>query len=303
MYSFGSPAGDSGKLTVLYNRDLASASHASVSAETAAAVSSAVAGTRPSYLLALWTLWLREVRGFYRQRARVIAGLATPLIFWFVLGSGFGASITSSGSDNYLEFFFPGAVTLTVLFASIFSNISVIEDRREGFLLSVLVAPIPRYIMVLGKILGATTIGAMQGAMLLPLIPILGIRFDWLALLAMASLVMLMAFGLTGVGFYFAWKLNSTQGFHSVMNILLMPMWLLSGALFPLDGASLWMRALMTVNPLMYGVVGFRRILFGDQVVVGPSLLTCWTVSLLFAGVALALAVSVSSRPSAKSLS
>jgi len=257
---------------------------------------------RPSYLLGLWTLWLREVRGFYRQRARVIAGLATPLIFWFVLGSGFGASIAAGGSDNYLEFFFPGAVTLTVLFASIFSNISVIEDRREGFLLSVLVAPMPRYVMVLGKILGATTIGALQGAMLLPLIPLLGIQFDGRALLSMAVLVMLMAFGLTGLGFYFAWKLNSMQGFHSVMNILLMPMWLLSGALFPLDGASTWIRALMTINPLTYGVVGFRRILFGDQLVVGPSLLTCWTVTLVFAAVALALAVAVASRPSAKSL-
>jgi len=259
--------------------------------------------TPPSYLLALWTIWLREVRGFYRQRARVIAGLATPLIFWFVLGSGFGSSVSASGTENYLEFFFPGAVALTVLFTSIFSNISVIEDRREGFLLSVLVAPIPRAVMVLGKVLGATSVGAIQGALLLPLVPVLGISFGLSEAVQAACLVMAMAFGLTSLGFYFAWKLNSMQGFHSVMNILLMPMWLLSGALFPLDGASTWIRVLMTVNPLTYGVAGLRGILFGDAVAPGPSLLLCWGVTLAFAAVAFAATVAESSRPSAKNLS
>lgn len=259
--------------------------------------------THPSYLLALWTIWLREVRGFYRQRSRVIAGLATPLIFWFVLGSGFGSSVSAPGTETYLEFFFPGAVALTVLFTSIFSNISVIEDRREGFLLSVLVAPIPRAVMVLGKVLGATSVGAIQGALLLPLVPVLGISFGLSEAVQAACLVMAMAFGLTSLGFYFAWKLNSMQGFHSVMNVLLMPMWLLSGALFPLDGASTWIRMLMTLNPLTYGVAGLRGILFGDAVASGPSLPFCWGVTLAFAAVAFAATVAESSRPSAKNLS
>ncbi|MEZ5391677.1 MAG: ABC transporter permease [Bryobacterales bacterium] len=185
-----------------------------------------------SFWTTVGALWQREVRGFYRQKARVIAGLATPLIFWLALGAGFGKSL-STPTGGYMEFFFPGAVALVVLFASIFANISVIEDRREGFLLSVLVAPTPRMALVLGKILGATTIGSVQGALFLPLIPLLGIPVAVSGLPAAGAAVALMAFGLTSIGFFFAWRLNSIQGFHSVMNVVLMPMWLLSGGLFP----------------------------------------------------------------------
>ena len=276
-------------------------SHSPASAAATAATPQVRRG-RPSLLLSVWTLWLREVRGFYRQPARVTAGLATPLIFWFVLGSGFGTSLRGAASESYLEFFFPGAVTLVVLFASIFSNISVIEDRREGFLLSVLAAPTPRAAMVLGKVLGATTIGALQGLALLPLVPLLDIPFDWSRAIEIGAMVLAMAFGLTSIGFFFAWWLNSVQGFHAVMNIVLMPMWLLSSALFPLDGASPWIRWLTTVNPLTYGVAGMRRMLFGEAAG-GPSLAVCWAVTLAFGLASVALAVHQASRRSAKNLS
>jgi ABC-2 type transport system permease protein len=258
---------------------------------------------RPSFWLSVIVLWLREVRGFYRQPARVFAGIATPLIFWGVLGAGFGSSVHSSTGGGYSEFFFPGAVALVVLFASIFSSISIIEDRREGFLLSVLAAPVPRSSVVLGKILGATTIGALQGAAFLPLVPLLNLPVAWSAMPQAAAIILAMAFSLTSLGFYFAWKLNSMQAFHSVMNIVLMPMWLLSGAFFPVEGASSWIGWLMTANPMTYGVTALRRAMFAGQVIPGPSQPVCWAVTLGFGLVCFALAAYQAARPSAEALS
>jgi len=249
----------------------------------------------PSFGLSVATLWFREFQAFYRQPARVAAGIATPLIFWLALGSGFGTSIQTPSGGGYMEFFFPGAVALVVLFASIFSNISIIEDRREGFLLSVLVAPVSRSAMALGKILGATTIGAAQGLVFLPLIPLLGLPLIVTGLPEAGGLVLAMAFGLTGLGFFFAWRLNSVQGFHSIMNVVLMPMWLLSGALFPIDGASTWMSWMMRLNPLFYGVTGLRRTLSPVETG-GPSQTTCWIVLGVFCAASFTLAVWEASR-------
>ena len=183
-----------------------------------------------SLLLSIFTLWLREIRGFYRQRSRVIGGLATPLVFWLLLGSGFGTSLRTSTGSGYLEFFFPGSIALVVLFTAMFSNISIIEDRREGFILSVLVAPVSRWALVVGKILGTTTIGVIQGLVFLPLAPLVGIAVDPGRIPMLLAVLVALSIGLTGLGFFFAWWLNSVQGFHSVMNIVLMPMWLALGA-------------------------------------------------------------------------
>lgn len=256
----------------------------------------------PSLALGVATLWWREVRSFYRQRSRIVAALATPLLFWLVLGSGFGRSLQAPGAGNagYFEFFFPGTVALVVLFTAIFANISVIEDRREGFLLSVLVAPVPRLALVLGKVFGATTVGLLQGLLLLPLAPALGFSIRAARVPELVGMIFLLAFGLTCLGFCFAWRLNSVSGFHSVMNTILMPMWLLSGALFPLDGASAWVRWVMFVNPLSYGVGGLRHLLYEGGIAHGPSLLTCWIVSIAFAVVSLGTAAALAgSRSSA----
>jgi ABC-type polysaccharide/polyol phosphate export permease len=157
--------------------------------------------------------------------------------------------------------------------------------------------------MVLGKILGATSIGAVQGAVFLPLIPFLDIPVDWARFPEMALIVLTMAFGLTSLGFFFAWWLNSVQGFHAVMNVLLMPMWLLSGALFPPEGASPWMGYIMAANPLTYAVTGLRRLLFSGQEIAGPSMTLCWIVTGAFAVVAFGLAAYRASKPSAENLS
>ena len=256
-------------------------------------------------MLSVATLWLREVRGYYRQRSRVIGGLATPLVFWLLLGSGFGSSLRTSagGGESYLEFFFPGSIALVVLFTAMFSNISIIEDRREGFILSVLVAPVSRWALVAGKILGATTIGVVQGLMFLPLAPLVGISIDPARIPMLLAVLLTLAVGLTGLGFFFAWWLNSVQGFHSVMNIVLMPMWLLSGAVFPAEGAAAWVRWVMMVNPLSYGLTAFRYYLGpADAVAAGPSLTACWAVTLLFAAVTVAASFYQANRPSPDSL-
>lgn len=260
---------------------------------------------QPSLWLSVGTLWLRELRSFYRQRSRVIGGLATPLVFWILLGSGFGSSISiEAGNGGYLQFFYPGTVTLVVLFTSLFANISVIEDRREGFLLSVLVAPVSSRALVLGKVLGATTIGFLQGLVFLPLAPLAGISIELSKAPAIFAAIFLMAFTLTSVGFFFAWWLNSVQGFHSVMNVVLMPMWMLSGAVFPPDGASTWVRAVMMVNPLTYGVSALRHLLHDGEALAGiPALGLCWLMLTVCAVLALGAALYRASVRSANDLS
>lgn len=203
---------------------------------------------------------------FFRQRSRVIGALGSPLIFWLLLGSGVGRSFNAGpeagGAGGYLEYFFPGTVLLILLFTSIFSTISIIEDRKEGFLQAVLVAPVPRSAFVVGKLLGGTSLALMQGVLFMLLAPLAGIAFSTMpAALAMFAVV---AFGLTALGYIIAWKMDSTQGFHAIMNLFLIPMWLLSGAVFPVSGAPAWLKAIMMVNPLTYGLAAVRRLMYSS---------------------------------------
>lgn len=220
------------------------------------------------FWLPVASLWWREVVRFYRQPSRVIGGLASPLLFWVLIGSGLGTSFhhPAGGAEmRYLEYFFPGTLTLILLFTAIFSTVSVIEDRREGFLQAVLVAPISRASMVLAKILGGTTLAATQGFLFLLLLPAAGIRPTLLGLGLTVIMVLLAAFAMTGLGFLVAWPMESTQGFHSIMNLVLIPMWLLSGALFPAEGAAGPIRWMMRANPLSYAIDGLRITMYWDS--------------------------------------
>jgi ABC-2 type transport system permease protein len=195
----------------------------------------------------------------------VVGVLASPLVFWLVIGSGFGTSFRSGagpGQQHYLDYFYPGALIMIVLFTSIFTMMSVIEDRKEGFLLSVLVAPVPRSAIVLGKVLGGTTLSAIQGMIFLIFAPFADIHLDLVQILLIAVVVFLVSFALTALGFAIAWPMDSSQAFHGIVNLFLIPLWLLSGALFPMTGASPWIRALMYVNPLTYGVGALRALLY-----------------------------------------
>jgi ABC-2 type transport system permease protein len=216
-------------------------------------------------ILPAFTLWWREIVRFYRQRSRVVGVIASPLIFWVVIGSGFGTSFRSgntAGQQHYLDYFYPGALIMIVLFTSIFTMMSVIEDRKEGFLLSVMVAPVPRSAIVLGKVLGGTTLSAIQGLIFLAFAPLIGVRMGISDFLLVTLVVFLVSFALTALGFAIAWRMDSTQAFHAIINLFLIPLWLLSGAMFPLSGASGWLVWVMRANPLTYGVEALRGLLF-----------------------------------------
>ncbi len=218
-------------------------------------------------LLPAISLWRREVVRFYRNISRVVGILASPLLFWIVIGSGFGTSFRNNGADqHYLNFFFPGALIMIVLFTSIFAMMSLIEDRNEGFLLSVLVAPVSRSVIVLGKILGGTTLAMLQGVLFLVAAPFLGIHFTAATFLLILLDIFLVSFSLTALGFIIAWPMDSTQGFHAIINLFLIPLWLLSGSLFPISGASIWIRFLMRINPLTYGTEALRALVFPETV-------------------------------------
>jgi len=247
-------------------------------------------------VLPAFTLWWREIVRFYRQTTRVVGVLASPLVFWLVIGSGFGTSFRSGGGpgqQHYLDYFYPGALIMIVLFTSIFTMMSVIEDRKEGFLLSVLVAPVPRSAIVLGKVLGGTTLAALQGMVFLIFAPFAGVHLNPVQVLLVALVVFLVSFALTALGFAIAWPMDSSQAFHGIVNLFLIPLWLLSGALFPLEGASGWIRVIMRLNPLTYGVDALRGLLYpGMQTSFPPSkaMATLVLFSLVMFGLAFLMA-------------
>ena len=251
-------------------------------------------------LLATYTLWRREIVRFYRQRSRILGVIGSPLVFWFLIGSGLGGSFQGRSGPalrgGYLEYFYPGTLALIVLFTAIFSTISIVEDRQEGFLQGVLVAPVPRAAIVTGKILGGTTLSVIQAAIFLLFAPLAHITLRPLEVPAIIGVLFILAFGLTGLGFIVAWWLNSMQGFHAIMNLFLIPMWLLSGALFPASGAAGWVRALMIVNPLSYGVSAIRILLYDQPLAGEPPLSTSVLVIVLFGGIMLALGTMAVSR-------
>jgi ABC-2 type transport system permease protein len=224
-------------------------------------------------MLPAFTLWWREIVRFYRQRSRVVGVIASPLLFWLVIGSGFGTSFRAGnapGQQHYLDYFYPGALIMIVLFTSIFAMMSLIEDRKEGFLLSVMVAPVPRSAIVLGKVLGGTTLSTIQGLIFLAFAPFVGVHMGLIDFLLVVFVVFLVSFALTSLGFAIAWPMDSTQAFHAIINLFLIPLWLLSGALFPLSGASGWLRLLMRLNPLTYGVEALRVLLYPESPTVLP---------------------------------
>ncbi len=248
-------------------------------------------------LLATYTLWLREIVRFYRDRTRVIGALGSPLVFWFLIGSGLGRSFHGGPGQQplpggYLQYFYPGTLALILLFTAIFSTISIIEDRQAGFLQGVLVAPVPRSAIVLGKVLGGTTLAAIQGAIFLLLAPFAHVTLHLADVPGLVLAILLASFGVTGLGFLIAWRLDSTQGFHAIMNLFLIPMWILSGALFPPAGAAGWIRALMLINPLTYGVSALRVLFSGGALAGEPPLALSLGIMTVFAGVILAIGAS-----------
>ncbi len=245
-------------------------------------------GFSATFLLPALSLARREVVRFLRQRARVIGALATPVLFWLLLGSGIGRSFSVQGAENggYMEYFFAGTLVMIVLFTAIFSTITLIEDRQEGFLQGVLVSPASRLSIVAGKILGSSILATGQAGLFLLLGPLSHVPLTVGSAVACMFVLFLLSLGLSGMGLAVAWKMDSAHGYHSIMNLVMMPMWILSGAVFPASGASAWLRWVMWANPLTYGMGLVRGVLHGSQAAGhagSPPMGLCWAVSIAFA--------------------
>src|ERR1700683_1254036 len=194
------------------------------------------------------TLWYREVVRFIRQPIRVMSAIATPLVFWLLLGAGLQASFKPSGMPagiDYVQYFYPGVIVLMLLFTAIFATIATVDDRRQGFLQGVLVAPIARDTVVAGQALGGTTLALFQGCVFLVLAPLAGIHLSIAAVVASIAVMTIIGFAFNCVGLLIALRTQSTRGFHLIMNSILVPIWFLSGAFFPAAGAPLWLRWIM----------------------------------------------------------
>jgi ABC-2 type transport system permease protein len=236
----------------------------------------------------------REILRFVRQGSRVVGAIGQPVILWVFFGAGFDRTFRLDGEPggegaSFAEYYFPGTLVLILLFTAIFSTISLIEDRREGFLQSVLAAPVPRWSMVLGKVAGGALLAVMQGGLFLLLALTLPVELTVWKLTQVTGLMLLASLGLTSLGFSIAWRMESTQGFHAIMTVFLMPLWLLSGAFFPvptLGTDSSWLQiglhGAMKVNPLTYTVSGMHQLLFDRPLGSGlfmPALGLCWLVT------------------------
>ena len=264
----------------------------------------------PQPLRASASLAWREILRFFRQPNRIVGSIGTPVLFWLLFGMGlkhsFSLSAAGQSGTSFLEYYFAGSLVLILLFTSIFTSISIIEDRREGFLQGVLVAPVPRWSIVLGKILGGSCIALFQGLIFLLLALTLPIEWQPLAVVQLVGLLALTSLALTSLGFFIAWRMDSTQGFHAIMNLVLMPLWLLSGGFFPIPAlteSATWtdhaLHWTMRLNPLTYAVAGTRQLLGGAEPMSAaftPDLGWCWGVTLLFAVAAFAAATWIAGQ-------
>jgi ABC-2 type transport system permease protein len=251
------------------------------------------------FVLPAASLWWRECIRFYRDRIRAVSTFATAILFWILIGFGLSRSFRPAGMPadvDAVEYLYPGTVVFVVLLTAIVGTFSLIEDRRAGFLQGVLVAPVSRGAIVMGKVLGGATIALFQGMMLLPLAPLVGITLTpaglGLALIALAGL----ALALTALGFVVAWHMESIQGFHGIVNLVLMPLWFLSGALFPLAGAAPPLRFVMQLDPVTYGLAAFRRALYDGAGTAEIDPLLAWGITAGFAAATLSAAIASARR-------
>ncbi len=227
--------------------------------------------TRAASLRAVYIIWYRDILRYWRDRWRLVASLAQPLLFLVVFGSGLssalgrGALFGSRGGLSYIQFMYPGIIGMSILFTAIFGAMSIVWDREFGFLKEVLVAPIDRWAVAIGKALGGTTQAMIQGLILLVLAPFIGVKLNVLTLIEIVPLAAVLAFGLSAFGVMLASMMKSLQGFQVVMNFLMMPMFFLSGALFPLQGLPDWMTWVTRIDPASYGIDPLRRVVLSDS--------------------------------------
>jgi len=247
-------------------------------------------------------LTAREILKFVRDRSRVLGAVAQPLALWLLLGLGFQGTFQAPAGvaveGGYIEFLFPGILALVLLFTAIFSTISVVEERTSGFLQAVLVAPTPRTALVLGNALGGTLLATGQALLFLLALPLLDLRLTATGLLLITAVCVLTGLAFTALGFAIAWRMDTTRGFHAVMNLGLLPLWFLSGAMFPVEGAAAVLRGFVWANPVSYAVSGLRHGLHAGAApatLAGPGV--CLAVTGGFAVLMVGMAVWQVKRP------
>lgn len=215
---------------------------------------------------AIYILWLRQLKRYFRSRSRIVGSLGQPILFLVALGFGLGPTFAKAGQGSYLQFLAPGVIAMSVLFTSIFSGIEIIWDKQFGFLKETLVAPIPRWQIMFGRTLGGATVATFQGGIVFIISMIAGFHPQSFAMILPAlTVTLLTALLFTALGTAIASILDDMQGFQLIMNFLIMPLFFLSGALFPLKGLPMALKIITTVNPLSYGVDGLRAALSGTS--------------------------------------
>ncbi|AKX95152.1 transport permease protein [Moorella thermoacetica] len=218
-------------------------------------------------LRAIYTIWYREFIRFIRERSRLIGMIGQPLLYLLIVGQGISAAMGFRGVPanipvNYVQFMYPGILGMSVLFTSIFSGVSIIWDREFGFLKEVLVAPVPRWATALGKALGGSTVAIVQAAIMLFLAPFVKVSLTPLMILQLLGTLFLISLALTFFGIAIASRMETMEGFQMIMNFLIMPLFFLSGAIFPMTNLPGWMNFLMKIDPLTYGVDALRRLIY-----------------------------------------
>ncbi|MEC8251729.1 MAG: ABC transporter permease [Planctomycetota bacterium] len=248
---------------------------------------------------AVYSLWHREIVRFLRDRSRLTGSLMQPIIFWLLFSGALSTSVKFGGMESYSEYFFSGTLSMITLFTAIFATITVIEDRKEGFLQGVLVSPVPRAAIALGKILGGATLGLGLAVIFLALAPFAGIELGLDNALMGLGVLALLAVAVTGLGFVLAWLMDSAAGYHGIMMLFLMPMLLLSGAFFPIEQAHWLISWIRHINPMTYGLGALRHALHGAAPGC-PSFMVCMVGTVVFAVVTFLLGTYVVTRRSAR---
>jgi len=206
-------------------------------------------------------IWLRDLIRFFRERSQLLGSISRPVLWLLVLGTGLRPTFRAAGGLSYTQFIFPGIIAMTLIFTSIQSAISIIWDREFGFLKEVLVAPVSRVSVAVGKALSGATLSMIQGAITLLFAPLVGVKLSLAAIAALVPVMFVLSFALTGIGILIAARMTSFEGFGTISNFLVMPMYFLSGAIFPPTGLPAWLTALIRINPLTYGVDALRTAL------------------------------------------
>jgi ABC-2 type transport system permease protein len=236
----------------------------------------------------IYILWLREIKRYLRSKSRMIGSLAQPLLYLLALGYGFGAVFEQAGEGNYLNFLAPGIIGMGIIFTAIFSGMSVIWDRQFGFLKEMLVAPTSRFNIMIGRTLGGASIATFQGVLIALLAIVFGFRPEsWLALFPAVLIMFLIALLFTSMGTMIASLLEDMQGFQLIMNFLVMPLFFLSGALYPLENLPTALDILARIDPLSYGNDALRDLLIGTShygLLLDVSVLSAFSIVFLILG-------------------